>query len=178
MITSPILGIPLGILFLAVAFGFLKIYRIPTGGMSPTLQKGDSLIATKTKAEIGKLQRGDAVVFTVDGLRYRIHRGDPMRGTYVQRIVALPGDTVTIDSGAVHVNGVRVEMDGRVSQAPMTTVETASFPLVVPEDHLFLMGDNYANSLDSRYFGPVESSRVTHLPRYRILPPSRFGEID
>ena len=157
-----------------MSFGLLKIYNIPTGGMSPTLQKGDSIFATKLNGEKAKFKRGQAVVFKVDGMHFDDHS---MQGTYVQRIVAMPGDTVTVNSGAIHVNGHRVEMDGRISQAPMPKIGT-TFPVVVPEDHLFLMGDNYSNSLDSRYFGPVEIARVTHLPRYRILPFARFGKID
>ena len=143
--------------------------------MSPTIQKGDSIFATKLNGERVDFKRGQVVVFKVDGM---ISDGHPMRGTDVQRVVAVEGDTVTVDGGAIYVNGQRVEMDGRVSKAPMTTVKTATFPLVVPDDQLFLMGDNYDNSLDSRYFGPVETSRVTHLPRYRLLPFARFGKID
>jgi len=175
MILSPIIALPFGLLFLAAMFGFVKIYSIPTGGMSPTLQKGDSIFASKTGSSANPFKRGEAVVFTVDGMPFN---GTKMRGTYVQRIVALPGDTVTIAGGAIHVNGSRVEMDGRISQSPLSTHTKVSFPLVVPVDHLFMMGDNYANSLDSRYFGPIEASRVTHRPYYRVLPLSRFGKIN
>lgn len=174
MIGSITLSIPLGLLFLAVMFGFVKIYNIPTGGMAPTLQKGDSIFASKAKSSIDEFKRGEAVVFTVDGMHFN---RTVMQGTYVQRIVALPGDTVTIAGGAIHVNGSRVEMDGRISQAPPSLHSKVSFPLIVPVDHLFMMGDNYANSLDSRYFGPLEASRVTHRPHYRVLPFSRFGKI-
>jgi signal peptidase I len=176
MIVSPVVALPFGILFLAVVFGFVKIYNIPTGGMSPTVAKGDSILATRSNGEATAFRRDQPVVFTVDGIKFD---GRTMKGTYIQRIVALPGDTVTIDGGAVHVNGHRVEMDGRVSQAPFTThLKTTSFPLVIPENHLFMMGDNYTNSLDSRHFGPVEASRVSHQPRYRIFPFGRFGKID
>jgi len=175
MIGSITLSIPFGLLFLAAMFGFVKIYNIPTGGMSPTLQKGDSIFASKTDASADQFKRGDTVVFTVDGMHFN---GTKMQGTYVQRLVALPGDTITIVGGAVHVNGQRVEMDGRISQAPPSSRTKVSFPLVVPVDHLFMMGDNYGNSLDSRYFGPIEASRVTHRPYYRVLPFSRLGEIN
>ena len=40
------------------------------------------------------------------------------------------------------------------------------------------MGDNYTNSLDSRYFGPVPIGSITHAPKFIVLPPGRFGRLD
>lgn len=174
-ITCLIVSVPFGILFLAALLGFVKIFRVPTTGMSPTLQPGELIVTTRYWGETPELQRDQLIIYEIDGVvfdRMQLH------GDHIQRIVALPGDTVTVESGAIHVNGHQVERDGRISHTPIAQGSHTVFPLAVPEDHLFLMGDNYNNSLDSRYFGPVKASRVTHRPRYRIFPLGGFGKID
>lgn len=97
-------------------------------------------------------QRGDIVVFN-----------PPMAGTtkpYIKRIIGLPGDRVTIHDGGVYVN------DERLDEPYLQGVST-SWPngdpnreVVIPEDHLFVLGDNRNNSTDSRNFGPISVDAV------------------
>ncbi len=111
-------------------------YEIPTGSMLPTVQIGDRLV-------ISKLAYGARLPFTLtDQVRWgEPHRGDivvllnpkPGEPDLAKRVVALPGAQVAVRRGRL---------------------------IVVPPDHVFLMGDNRDRSLDSRYFGAVPIGKL------------------
>jgi signal peptidase I len=94
-------------------------------------------------------ERGDIVVF------------DPPQESekpYIKRVIALPGEKVTIDSGFVHINGERLEepyIDGAITQCNRDTCEWT-----VPEGHVFVLGDNRQNSSDSRIFGAISVDNI------------------
>jgi len=143
--------------------------------MSPTFQPGELIVTSRYWSEPHELKRNQLIIYQANGMVFdRVQ----LQGDHIQRITALPGDTVTIENGIIHVNGIQVERDGRISHTPVVQGSRPSFPLVVPENYLFVMGDNYATSLDSRYFGPVASSRVAYRPHFRISPFAKFGTID
>jgi signal peptidase I len=92
-------------------------------------------------------QRGDIIVF------------NPPIGAvdkpYIKRVIGLPGETVSIHDGAVYVDSERLEESYLGSTSTSWPGRGNDFQLLVPEDHLFVMGDNRNNSTDSRSFGPV-----------------------
>jgi signal peptidase I len=98
-------------------------------------------------------QRGDVVVF-----EYPL---DPNKD-FIKRVIGLPGETVEIREGRVYVNGQQLEepyLDGR-STTCAPSDECSHGPVVVPPNRVFVMGDNRANSSDSRQWDTLPLDRV------------------
>ena len=100
--------------------------------MHPTLQKGDQFLARDASAE--DVKRGDVCIFTKDA------------ELYVKRLIGLPGDIIKINKGTVYVNGCIIE------EPYIGNHDGFSGQFIVPEGHYFFLGDNRANSNDSRYW--------------------------
>lgn len=124
--------------FLINKFLIFKVY-IPSESMYPTLKVKDQLFVTKMYSR-DSIQRGDILVFF----------SDEFNELLIKRVIGLPGDDIVVKaSGEVLVNGEVLEEEYVVQKD-----ETAIFDLEfkVPEDKYFFLGDNRANSLDSRYW--------------------------
>lgn len=107
-------------------------------------------------------KRGDIIVFT-----------PPMGGPepYIKRIIGLPGDTVAIHDGSVYINGKRLN-EPYLRSDTLWQGSVARTPIKVPEDSVFVMGDNRDNSSDSRVFGPVAISSIIGKAWLAYWPPS------
>ena len=132
----------------------------------------------------GALNDGDQVLLYI--LFYTPQRGDVVAiDTYtgygkplVKRVIALGGDVVDLDpiSGGIMLNGVLLD-------EPYTTEATlpadVPFPVIVPEGHLFVLGDNRADSKDSRYseIGFIDERAVMGKVILRLFPTGDFGAI-
>ena len=143
-----------------------QILEVPSPSMQPTLFDGDRIVVNKLSYRLHEVNRGDVVVF---------RRSDPdLEGinNLIKRVVALPGETVEVLDGKVYVNG---DMLIEPYLALATRNSTGGFPMLppgcigdrdsinrctVPNDHVFVMGDNRRNSKDSRFFGPVAESEL------------------
>ncbi len=162
---------------------------VPTGSMQPTIVEGDRVWVNKLAydlkvpfttwhlAEWDNPKRGDIVVF------FSPHDGQRL----VKRVIGLPGDKIEMRRGQLRLNGAPVEYGEstpatttvgnrtisaeqsveslpehphRVQSIPAAAAMRDFEPVIVPEGRYFMMGDNRDNSFDSRYFGPVERSRI------------------
>ncbi len=98
---------------------------------------------------------------------------------YVKRVIALAGDTVDIDpyDGTVRVNGTVIEEPYLDEGIKTPLGHGMEYPYTVEDGHVFVMGDNRANSLDSRYsdLGAVPLEAVSGKVSFRILPFNKFG---
>lgn len=133
--------------------------------MFPTLEDGDYLIVEQGYEHP---LRGDVIVYEgrdFDGSSIQV----------VKRVIAVPGDTVEVVSGTAIVNGATEVCDYCVTIAEG---DTSSAAIVVPEGHIFTMGDNRPVSLDSRHYGPVPLDRVVGKAQVIVAPFSRIGRID
>jgi signal peptidase I len=163
-----------------------QAFYIPSGSMLPQLQINDRVVVSKLSYRLHSPRRGDIVVFDcpakacthrqdsgpsgLRGLLRKVAEGvgvvQPSTEEFIKRVVGLPGETVEGRDGAVHINGRRLREPYLAPGAA-----TADFPAVqVPEDHLFVMGDNRANSSDSRVFGPIPESLVVGRTIARVWP--------
>jgi signal peptidase I len=116
--------------------------------MEPTIRAGERVLVNTLSQNP---QRGSLVQFD-SGFRYGLGDREPVN--FVKRVVAVPGDTVAIEAGRLVVNGAVVEED-------YPTVTTEDYPTVeVPVDHYFVLGDNRAESYDSRFLGPIPEGRI------------------
>lgn len=138
----------------------LQAFKIPTGSMRTTLLEGDRILVNKlvygpqvpfTTFRLpgyGKLMRGDVIVFK--------YPEDPKRD-FIKRLIAFPGETVTINEGGVYINGKKIEDRKILNQYYYNRGDYGAKGQVVqvPEDYYFVLGDNSASSMDSRFWGFV-----------------------
>lgn len=151
----------LAILALAVARPLaLETFGISTGSMLPTLRPGDQVLVDRLTYDFEDVRRGDVIAFE-----------DPERPgeVAIKRVVALPGDTIEIRAGTLLVNGVR-------QREPYLDERPGGFygPTIVPRGHLFVLGDNRAHSIDSRFSGPIPGDDVVGRVVARVWPPGRM----
>ena len=144
--------------------------------MSPTIKPGDLVLCLKTFRSADEYQTDEVVVFQPPSTL--------ARGKFIQRIIALPGNKVHVESGLLHVNGVLVPNRNGLDPRPgnpqfqLPGLSIPSYPLTVPAGHVFVTGDNNTNSFDSRYFGPVRTDEISHRPWLIVRPPGRVGGLD
>ena len=144
-------GMPVLIMLLLriVLFG---CYMIPSGSMLDTIELGDRIVTSKLSPRFFDLQRGDIIVFHDPANWLSSEKQSAVGGDYlIKRLIGLPGDTVSCAGAGepVTVNGVAVDESAYLKPG----VDPSAFPfsVTVTEGHVFVMGDNRANSADSRY---------------------------
>ena len=160
-----------------------QAFFIPSGSMLPQLQIDDRVIVSKISYRLHDPRRGDIVVFDAPGgggdddrepLIERALRGlgesigvtAPSTDEYIKRVIGLPGERIEAHGGKVRVDGLEVVEP----YLPPGTL-TADFPaVVVPPRTVFVLGDNRANSADSRIFGPIRRSTVVGRAIVRVWP--------
>lgn len=160
---------------------------IPSGSMRPTLLEGDRVLVSKTAYNLHDPRRGDVLVFESpeagppDGsvLPLRVmHRAleavglrQPPDTDLIKRVVGLPGEVVEARDGTVFVDGKRLVEP----YLPDGTVTSSFGPVTVPDDHLWMMGDNRSLSRDSRAVGPISYDLVIGRAVARAWPPGRWA---
>ncbi len=141
--------IPLLLIFVAVVLVFYVFWergRVVGPSMLPTLHSGDMVLLTK---DYPVPARGDIIFTEVAGADQPIE--------VVKRVIALPGDTIEVKKDVAYVNGQPEPERGQFIR-PAYSVNVDRY--IVPKGYLYVMGDNRAESEDSRYIGPVPMSGV------------------
>ena len=154
--------------------------------MENTLYNRQVLFVNKIGYTFGPVKRGDIVVFEVveGNLDYIPMAKDiPILSSllppenevdYIKRIIGLPGDEIDILDGNVYVNGI---LQKEPYAKGSTMEQNFEIPCTVPENKVFVMGDNRENSSDSRKIGFVEIDRIKGKAVFRIRPLKEFGNI-
>lgn len=153
---------------LVVKTFLIQAFYIPSESMVPTLKVGDRVLVNKLSYRTGDIDRGDVVVFSRPG-----GPGSDGIEDLIKRVVALPGETVEGREGRVHI-------DGEALAEPYLPdgVATSTFPpYVVPEDHVWVMGDNRGASDDSRRFKGVPTGDVVGRAFVVIWPLPEIGTL-
>ena len=98
--------------------------------------------------------------------------------SYIKRVIGVPGDHVVIDDGKVFIN--EEELEEPYLQTGIVTDANDGYciDLVVPENSVFVMGDNRSQSTDSRCFGCIPLEKIESKVWIRIWPLNVFGKID
>jgi signal peptidase I len=189
IIVATALGLALGI----QAF-LVKPYRIPSESMEPTLDVGQRVLVNRIGNRFSDPELGEIVVFhpprrATDGSAQQCanpNQGDGHPGAcvtpgddkasenFIKRVVAGPGDRISVRNG-------RVIRNGRSTREPFIR-ECAGgggcdFPrtITIPPDHWFMMGDNRGSSDDSRFWGPVPKDWIIGGAFATYWPPKRIG---
>jgi signal peptidase I len=165
---------------LAIKQWVVNPYRIPTSSMEPTLhcagaglgctvRFSDRVLANRFIYHLVDPDRGDIVVFeTSAGARRECDAG----GTFVKRIIGLPGEVLEVRNGFVFVDGVRLRE--RYVQKDRRKAETNA-PYRIPKDHYFVMGDNRSQSCDSRVWGALPRANLIGKVFAVYWPPRRIS---
>lgn len=139
-------------------------FIVQGSSMQPTFETGDYLIVDQISYDFSKPERGDVVI-----IRYP---ENPSR-FFIKRIVGLPSETV-------HINGINVNITTKSGQSrklnePYIEKTRASYATTTLTDtQYYVMGDNRAESLDSRYFGPLEEEFLVGQAVLRLFPINNF----
>ncbi|MBQ6991381.1 MAG: signal peptidase I [Clostridia bacterium] len=96
--------------------------------------------------------------------------------SYIKRVIGIEGDHIKIEDGKVYLNGE--ELDEPYLNEGVITESRVYTDIIVPEDYVFVMGDNRSHSTDSREFGCVPVERLESRVAFRFWPFSKFGKVD
>ncbi len=155
----------------AVAFALVlraalfQAFWIPSESMESTLQLQDRVLVNKVSYRLHDVNRGDVVVF-------RRPDDEPAEiRDLIKRVIGLPGETVEGRDNAVWINGQRLDE----SYLADDEVILPFGPITVEDGHVFVMGDNRDESLDSRFFGAVPEDRIVGRAFVLFWPIDRVG---
>jgi len=152
-----------------------EAYKIPSGSMRDTLIVNDRIFVNKFIYDLKGIDVGDIVVFRTPESIY-----DPEKPYYIKRVVGLPGDLLDIRGGTILRNGQPLDSLPFFSQNryyPHQKNNRRFQPIEVPENQVFVFGDNSKDSYDSRYWGGVPIANVMGKAVFRYWPPRRIGPI-
>ncbi len=150
------------LLFLAIN-GVSARIRVDGFSMEPTLLNGEFVIVNKMAYTIGEPTTGDVIVFH--------YPRDPEQ-EFIKRVIGLPGDEVRISAGQVYIN------DQALAEPYIAAPPRYDSQWQVPEQSLFVLGDNRNNSSDSHNWGPVPLENVIGKAVIVYWPPSNWGLIE
>ncbi len=147
------------LLFAAINYISARI-RVDGQSMLPTLNTGEFVIVNKLAYRIGSPSYGDIIVF---------HFPRDPEQEYIKRVIGLPGDRVVIAQKQVQVNGTLLD-EPYIAAPPLYEADWT-----VPENSLFVLGDNRNNSSDSHNWGPVPLEYVVGKALFIYWPIDKWG---
>jgi signal peptidase I len=180
----------LGAFFMVILLNskvFAKV-QVQQRSMENTLYSNQQLIVDKLSYNFTKPKRGDIIIFLKDGEKGTIIDDTLMVANniksifkdtdkdirLVKRTIGIPGDEVNIKDGNVYINGEKLN-------EPYTKGETFSqefeLPIKIPNNKLFVLGDNRPVSEDSRKFGLINYNQVEGKAVFRVFPFNKIGGI-
>ncbi len=149
---------------------FIRPTLVRGQSMYPTLEENNYLIINKIPYMIHEPERGDIVVF-----KSHLTTADGKEKDLIKRVVAVEGDEIVIEEGRIYINGEELDEDYINGSYTPGSVE-----MTIPKDHVFVMGDNRQNSLDSRdpKVGPVEVDSIRGKVLVRLFPFNKIGKVE
>jgi len=154
------------VLALLIRTFVIQAFWIPSGSMRPLLEANDRVMVIKFWYHLPRVEpkRGQIVVF-----KYPV---DPKRD-FVKRVIGLPGEKIEIIGGRVFIN------DSEIAEPYVHFPDNFTMAAeVVPEDSYYCLGDNRANSQDSRFWGPVRAGLLRGPAVFRYWPLGRIGLLE
>ena len=136
----------------------VQTFFIPTSSMVPTLGVYDRILVQKAFFSWRDVREGDIVVFSHPPLD---HCGGSQEGDLVKRVIALPGQTIYSSGNRIYINGRLLAEPYLPHDDPLgPSIASSRHPFRVPSGEFYMLGDNRADSCDSRYWGPIKGSSI------------------
>jgi signal peptidase I len=156
-----VIGIAL-VIAIVVRMFLLQQFYISGPSMETTMFTNNRVLVNKLAYQIGDVKRGDVVVFD----RATVNGNDVVHDDLIKRVIALGGETISIKSCVVYINGTILpepylparDTEMTDPQDRCSTVDIVD--TVIPQGEFFLMGDNRPQSYDSRMFGPITREMI------------------
>ncbi len=185
LIVAVALGLALGI----QAF-LVKPFRIPSESMVPTLEISQRVLVDRLSMRFSDPDRGDIVVFkppkgaddNVCGVEHPDNQACPRPTAqrsdtnFIKRIVAVPGDRLSVIDGRVYIDGKR-QNEPFIRADASCAICNLPRPITIPPGYFFMMGDNRGESADSREWGPVPKKWIIGNAFFTYWPPGRAGTL-
>lgn len=149
---------------------FVRPTVVKEHSMEGTLHENDYIFLNLQAYRFGEPKAGDIIVFHSD-----LKTPAGKEKLLIKRIIGLPGDTISVSGGVVYRNGVALEEPYTLEGYTNGEMEETT----VPEDYIFVMGDNRQNSIDSRdpSVGCVPMDRVMGKAFFRLFPFNSIGTL-
>jgi signal peptidase I len=161
-----VLAVSLAII-IPVRWFLIQPFYVQGASMEPNFFDHEYLIIDELSYRLGDPERGDVVVF---------HYPNDPKQFFIKRVIGLPGETVEISDGKIHIynvphpNGLLLDETVYLDQ----DFTAASQTVTLKADQYYLLGDNRSSSLDSRFFGPVSRTFIVGRVWVRGYPVDRW----
>lgn len=171
-----------------------SLTEIDGRSMEPTFLDGERVINYKLGYNFAEPKRGEIIILNkldsrkgiiintineakdiIDNIVNRITKKEEVK-YIVKRVIGVSGDIIDIKDENVYLNGKKLQESYIKGQ----TFEYSdfSYPLIVPENSVFVLGDNREYSLDSRHLGLIDYGQIKGKVSFRLFPFARFGKVD
>lgn len=158
-------------IFVLVYLFLFQPHQVDGRSMEPNFQNGEYILTDKVSYRLHEPTRGDVIVF---------HSPQDERVDFIKRLIAIPGDTVEVQSGHVILNGQI--LDEQYINNPGEVVQGRFLregeTVTVPSGQYIAMGDNRLHSSDSREWGFITRTEIVGRAFFRYWPPKVFGIIN
>jgi signal peptidase I len=133
-----------------------QTFWIPSSSMVPTIDVYDRVLVQKAFFTWHDVREGQIVVFSHPPLDHCLGEGD-----LVKRVIALPDQTIYSSGNSIYVNGRLLAEPYLPQYDPLgPPIASSQHPYRVPAGEFYVLGDNRADSCDSRYWGPITGSSI------------------
>jgi len=160
----------IGSMFIVVYLFILTPNQVKGASMENTFHTGDYILTSRVTYKFRRYERGDVIVF-------KSPKNPDIE--YIKRIIGLPGDVINISNGVVTVNNIQLAENYIAATTNLWEGGCIkdNVPYTVPQDYIFVMGDNRPRSSDSREFCAVTIDSVIGDVFYRYFPADVMGVI-
>jgi signal peptidase I len=174
-------GVVIGVvvvLLVVWAFGLVRPLHVTAGSMAPAIRPGDNVLMEKITFFARSPRRGDIVVFRAVSM-------PPFEDgvLYPKRVVGLPGDLLRLAEGKLYVNETPLTFTNRDGEIHYVSLPGSKYlassdeTVIVPTGHYFVLGDNSADSLDSRFAGFLPGKNIVGRMWFCYWPPGHVGSV-
>lgn len=159
------------ILALIIRTFFVQAYKIPTGSMNPTLVEGDRILVNKLIYRFRKPERGEVIVFKFP---------ENPRLAYIKRLIGLEFENLQIHNGKIYLDTEPIKSEQLMMPFYYNRGDFGKTgeKISVPAKSFYVLGDNSANSRDSRYWGFVPEENLIGKAILIYWPPHRIRLIE